>query len=103
MWTRRFFAMLSCALAAGAGCEVGPDYHPPQTAAPSVWEAATQPAATQPAAITLHSPDLSAWWRILHDRMLNELVAQAISSNFDLQVAEARVREARALRDVVAA
>lgn len=37
-----------------------------------------------------------AWWRELHDPVLNALVAQAESRNLDLQSALANVREARA-------
>jgi NodT family efflux transporter outer membrane factor (OMF) lipoprotein len=44
-------------------------------------------------------PDLARWWTNFHDAELDSLVARAIRSNLDLRVAEARVREARALRN----
>jgi outer membrane protein, multidrug efflux system len=66
---------------------------------------ASQPAtATQPAvAATQPSVDLATWWKGFNDPTLDKLIDQAIKSNLDLMVATARVREARALRDVAVA
>ena len=43
------------------------------------------------------------WWTTLNDPALDALILRAVDANLDLRVAEARVREARALRGVVAA
>ena len=100
------------------GCAVGPNYRTPETHAPATWSTtqpespATQPAlsATQPAppASQLSLPttrpaDVATWWRSLHDPLLDSLIDRAVASNLDLRLAEARVREARAQRGVVAA
>jgi NodT family efflux transporter outer membrane factor (OMF) lipoprotein len=43
------------------------------------------------------SADLTQWWRMLHDRELDSLVARALESNLDLEIALTRVQAARAL------
>ncbi len=79
------------ALLLGA-CAVGPDYrHPPPVDTGSGW--------TLPTADAQASVDLAAWWRSLNDPILDRLVEVALSGNFDLRQAQARIREARALRD----
>ena len=93
------------------GCAVGPNYHTPEARVPANWSgptptvATTQPGAptTQPGAPPTQPTNLATWWEALNDPALDDLVAQAVQANFDLQVAAARVREARALRDVAAA
>lgn len=45
----------------------------------------------------------AAWWRTFKDPELDSLISRAVESNLVLRVAEARVREARAHRGVVAA
>jgi NodT family efflux transporter outer membrane factor (OMF) lipoprotein len=80
-----------------AGCAVGPDYHPPKTEVPAAFQAAPPP--TNPAPATV-APDssfgLERWWRNLHDPLLDRLIAEAVATNLDVRLAEARVREARA-------
>jgi NodT family efflux transporter outer membrane factor (OMF) lipoprotein len=107
------------------GCAVGPNYQRPQLAVSERWAelpaSSTRPAAqpaTQPASqptsqpaegrlpgsvpTTAPAPDLATWWRTLSDPCLDRLIERAVSSNLSLRIAEARIREARALRDVVA-
>ncbi len=73
-------------------CAVGPDYRePPPVHAGAGW---TQSADGAPAQL-----DLSAWWTSLGDPALDRLVATALSDNLDLRRSEARIREARALRE----
>lgn len=80
-----------CALLLGA-CAVGPDYRePPPVDTGSGW--------TQSAAAADAQDELSAWWTSLGDPVLDRLVAGALSDNLDLRQAQARIREARALRD----
>ena len=79
-----------------AGCSVGPDYKEPALAVPGAWTEAQQKGVdTRPA-------ELTHWWTAFEDPMLNSLVDRAVRSNLDLRVAEARIREARASRAVVA-
>jgi NodT family efflux transporter outer membrane factor (OMF) lipoprotein len=46
---------------------------------------------------------LDAWWRNLGDPVLNQLIDEALQASPDLAAAQARVREARALRGVAGA
>lgn len=88
---------LSLILLVLSGCAVGPRYRPPAPAMPATWSAVAETdATTQPA-------DLTQWWTTFHDATLDELIVRAVPANLDLRLATARVREARALRGVVAA
>ena len=78
-------------------CTVGPDFIKPKPKMPDNWAEAPR------GDITGKPPDLSLWWTIFRDPELNSLIDRAIQSNLDLQIAEARIREARAQRVVVAA
>jgi NodT family efflux transporter outer membrane factor (OMF) lipoprotein len=84
-----------CAATAGllliGGCTVGPDYQRPGSALSPVWQEAQQVGLdTQPTALT-------RWWTEFNDALLDSLVERAVKSNLDLFVAEARIREARAV------
>ena len=73
-----------------AGCMVGPDYHgaPAVTATDKGFvRAADGSAATAPAA---------QWWTALADPELNHLIEETLATNPGVDVARARVREARA-------
>jgi NodT family efflux transporter outer membrane factor (OMF) lipoprotein len=52
------------------------------------------------AAITTDFEDLSAWWFVLEDPVLNGLVDQAVRQNLSLQEAGVRILEARAQRGI---
>ena len=69
---------------------VGPDYHKPETKAPANWSEPLVGGETNAAAAT------AAWWKNFHDAELDSLIARAASSNLNLKIAQARVREARA-------
>lgn len=71
------------------------DTAPSQTAVaiPAQWSTA---ASTPQNAATLQDH----WWTDLQDPVLNTLVEQVLANNLDLQVAAARVKEARALANV---
>jgi NodT family efflux transporter outer membrane factor (OMF) lipoprotein len=89
---------LTMALCGGlltACAAVGPDYRePPPVDVGSGW--------TQPLASASQAADLSHWWSALGDPILDRLMATALAQNLDLRQAEARIDEARALRDRVA-
>ncbi|HTX20313.1 MAG TPA: efflux transporter outer membrane subunit [Candidatus Aquilonibacter sp.] len=73
-----------------AGCAVGPNYQRPAVSAPTHWsEPLTGGETNAPASLT-------AWWKNFHDAELDSLIDRAVQSNLDLQIAQARVREARA-------
>lgn len=73
-------------------CAVGPNYRgPPPVDTGSGW--------TQPTAGARAPADLATWWTSLGDPVLDRLITTALSDNLDLRQAQARIREARALRD----
>ncbi len=78
-----------------AGCSVGPNYHPPKPAVPTAWSAAGAGVNTN------RDVQLAQWWKTLADPELDSLIERAVQANYDLQVAAARVKAARALRGAV--
>jgi len=77
-----------------AGCTVGPNYRPPAMKIPVHWTASDEQ--TTEAAQRETKTNLAKWWLAFDDPALNEIIAQALSSNLDEKVAIARVREERA-------
>ncbi|MFN0060579.1 MAG: efflux transporter outer membrane subunit [Planctomycetota bacterium] len=75
------------------GCRVGPDYNPPPLALPV--EYATPRADATPPAIG-DARDLARWWLGFRDPVLTDLIERALAENLDLELAAARLREARA-------
>jgi multidrug efflux system outer membrane protein len=93
--TRRNSAWPAILLLLSAGCAVGPNYKRPETAVPPQWPE-VGPNNGSPA--RTGSTDLIRWWTGFRDEALNSLVDRAVRSNKDLQIAQARIREARAQR-----
>jgi NodT family efflux transporter outer membrane factor (OMF) lipoprotein len=113
---------LACLL---AGCAVGPDYHRPtfevpdrflqvQPPAPRADEGkadeskATEgkappgpPAGKGGAAAPSQAVDVSTWWQALHDPELDSLVERALKSNPSLDIALARLLQARTFEILV--
>jgi NodT family efflux transporter outer membrane factor (OMF) lipoprotein len=79
-----------------AGCAVGPNYEKPGLSVPATWTEARQNG------VDTRAADLAQWWNAFNDPLLNSLVERAVPSNLDLRLAEARIREARAVRIVTA-
>jgi outer membrane protein, multidrug efflux system len=92
---RTLLAAAVAAASAGlglAGCEVGPNYHPPQQKAPPTWVA---PPTTQ-ASVTVQQPiQVDQWWTTFNDPTLDSLIRRAAAQNLDVQSAAERIREAR--------
>ncbi|MAX27417.1 MAG: RND transporter [Phycisphaeraceae bacterium] len=84
---RKLLALSLCSSLLVTGCTVGPDYKKPQANMPEAFHAS--PSAESFA-------DLAHWWKTFNDPMLDELIDQAITSNLDMQLAQARIRQARA-------
>jgi NodT family efflux transporter outer membrane factor (OMF) lipoprotein len=86
-----------------AGCRVGPDYRAPADAVPDRWSEEPQDASltANPAHPGPDAVDLR-WWTSFGDARLDSLIERALQQNLDLELARARVREARALRDAAA-
>ena len=83
-----------------SGCMVGPNYHPPQTTVPTGWVGVAETPTGQPSVATAQPAELTQWWRQFNDPTLTALVEEALKANLDLQIAEARLRQARATRGV---
>jgi NodT family efflux transporter outer membrane factor (OMF) lipoprotein len=84
-----------------SGCMVGPDYHAPQTPAPTAWAGVSKESTSQPSAATSQPEELAQWWETLGDPKLTALVNEALQANLSLQLAQARLRQARSQRGVV--
>ena len=82
------------ALALLAGCTVGPTYNGPPAAAPDAAARGTFVRATDPAIST--APGLARWWESLRDPTLTALVDDALAHSPNIDLAQARIREARA-------
>ena len=91
-WTTILGRVAIVGIAGGSGCVVGPDYHRAASNAPAAW---VSPADT---AITNRAATPSSWWASFNDAELDSLIQRAVRSNLDLRVAEARLRQARAVR-----
>ena len=78
------------------GCAVGPDYRTPPLALPARYEHAARAQPNSAAAI-------DGWWKRFGDPVLDQLIADAVRGNLDVEQAKARVREARATRRQTAA
>ncbi|WP_294120087.1 efflux transporter outer membrane subunit [Sphingomonas sp.] len=77
-----------------AGCTtVGPDYTQPETPVPDRYLEAGN----------AEQGDLAAWWQGFGDTQLTALVEQALRQNLDIEMAAARIREARAEEGVAGA
>ena len=74
-----------------SACSVGPNYSPPLIAAPDAFLSA----AGEKAPHWAGSAGPGEWWRSLHDRELDSLIARALTANLDLQTALNRLQQAR--------
>ncbi|MBI5441994.1 MAG: efflux transporter outer membrane subunit [Deltaproteobacteria bacterium] len=90
-----FAVLLSLSSAFLTACAVGPAYVRPEPAAPAEWSQTVTKASRDSSA-------LREWWKSFGDAKLNELIERAAGSSLELKIAQARVREARALRAVAA-
>lgn len=70
-------------------CAVGPDYKRPAVATPPSFRSQVGPAEASSLADV-------PWWEAFHDPVLQQLIQEALASNYNVQVAVARVQEARA-------
>ena len=96
-WTKILRGVAAVGIVGVGGCAVGPDYHPPTAHAPVAW---SSPVAN---GLTDSASTLSSWWTSFNDVELDSLIQRAARSNLDLRVAEARLRQARAVREGSAA
>ncbi len=80
------------------GCAaVGPDYVKQPPKAPETWSNLDAAAGI---AASASQVDLSQWWQQLHDPLLSSLITQSLGNSPDMRSAQAKLREARARRDL---
>ena len=70
------------------GCVVGPDYRRPEVEAPTTFRGQ--------AATSLTSLADLPWWKVFRDEALQGLVETALTNNYDLRMAVARVEQTQA-------
>lgn len=82
-------APVLAAFAALVACAAGPDYRRPDAGLPEAYRGQVLPS---------HAGSLAdlGWWELYRDPRLAELIRTALDQNLDLQIAVARVEEARA-------
>lgn len=73
-----------------SGCAMGPKYKRPTVNVPPSYRAAD---ANQAAASSLGN---EKWWQVYQDPVLTQLIHTALSQNYDVRIAAARVLEAQA-------
>ena len=72
-----------------SGCAVGPNFHTPGAPKGAAFAARTLVDAKADAVN-------ESWWHLFNESQLEELISTALKANYDVQQAQARVREARA-------
>ncbi len=79
-------------LVACSGCViVGPDYTPPETPVSESFVGQDVPGATEGSTV-------EKWWYSFKDKLLEDLILEAVHNNNDLEAALERVNQTRALR-----
>ena len=76
-------------------CATGRQYKRPDTAPPAQFRGQTTPAESASIA------DMP-WWGVFQDKALQDLIQEGLTNNYDLQVAIARIEQARSLVAVAA-
>jgi len=82
-----------------SGCMMGPNYSRPSAEAPQTYKEAAGWKVAQPQ----DNVPRGNWWSMFGDAKLDELEAQVDISNQNIKVAEANVRQARALTQIARA
>lgn len=77
-----------------SGCSFAPEYQPPPLPLPSTYKESGSWLDAKPGRAVL---DREPWWMMYGDAILNELEAQVVGANQNLQAAQARYDEARAI------
>ncbi len=80
-----------------SGCMVGPDYKRPAVDVPEEYRGGT---AAEESAASLADEE---WWQVFQDPELTRLIETAIEQNYDVQIAAARVLQARAILGITQA
>jgi NodT family efflux transporter outer membrane factor (OMF) lipoprotein len=87
---RAAISFLALAVVVSGCTKLGPDFETLPAPPAETWLETDEPR------IKEEETDISAWWQVFDDPILNELVARASQQNLTLQVAGVRILEARA-------
>src|SRR5262244_3349245 len=90
--SRRLIVVMMIVSVGTTGCMVGPKYQRPKGQTPAVYRGVANPAA-RPDPQTLAD---SKWFEVFKYNQLQQLIREALTSNYDLREAVARVDAARA-------
>jgi outer membrane protein, multidrug efflux system len=96
-WTKILGNLALAGIAGAGGCAVGPDYHSPPAHAPAAWSSPVEEG------LSAGGSTPASWWTSFNDAELDSLIRRAAQSNLDLRASEARLRQARAVRQGSAA
>jgi NodT family efflux transporter outer membrane factor (OMF) lipoprotein len=77
------------------GCMVGPNYRAPEPSLESDYGQSSS-STTRPSVLSSSPIAAAHWWETLADPTLNDLIQNVVSSNLDVKIAQARIRQARA-------
>ncbi|WP_018442091.1 efflux transporter outer membrane subunit [Trinickia symbiotica] len=91
-------AVLACL--AMAACTVGPNFEPPKSPTPEVFNRTQTAQAPSKAVEGQFGPE---WWTLFNDPVLNGLEKQLADANLDVAAASARLLQSRAARRVAGA
>ncbi len=92
----RWFTVLLLISLVGSGCAVGPDFIPPENNLNTSYQGLSLNASQ--IKTSAEAATETEWWKNFEDPILNELLAEAVKSNLDLQTAMSRVLQAKAER-----
>ncbi|MGZ8237437.1 MAG: efflux transporter outer membrane subunit [Methylobacter sp.] len=92
---RPLISMMTAAMLSSSCSLVGPDYVKPEGAVESKWINQSAPEISQ------RTTELSTWWKVFKDPVLDRLISEARQQNLSLQVAGTRILEARAQLGIV--
>lgn len=91
--------IIALAVVLMTGCAVGPKYHRPQASVPDGYRGLAPDSAQQTAA----SLGDEKWWTVYQDPELQSLIREALTNNYDVRIAAARVLQADALLGITRA
>lgn len=80
------------------GCTVGPNYQRPEIKIPGKW-----PTSKVENKASISSPVNLTWWKSFHDPLLDRYINEAAANNLDIKMAEAHIRQARAMKKMAVA
>jgi multidrug efflux system outer membrane protein len=93
-WSSLSFAAIAVAVVILAGCAIGPNYQRPAVNSPAEFRDATNTVNT----VSTNSFADLPWWGVFKDPLLQDLIHDALTNNYDLRVSLTRIEQARAIQ-----